>query len=63
MLTAGIFVASALTALCFGAFLFLRGAVSLGAVYLFVQYAALLREPLNQIGSQLQDVQRAAASA
>jgi ATP-binding cassette subfamily B protein len=62
VLTAAIFVASALTALILGVYLFQRGAVSLGTVYLFVQYAALLREPLNQIGSQLQDVQRAAAS-
>jgi ATP-binding cassette subfamily B protein len=62
VLTAAIFVASALTALSLGVYLFQRGAASLGMVYLFVQYAALLREPLNQIGSQLQDVQRAAAS-
>ena len=62
VLTAAIFAASALTALSMGVYLFQHGAVSLGTVYLFVQYAALLREPLNQIGSQLQDVQRAGAS-
>jgi ABC-type multidrug transport system fused ATPase/permease subunit len=62
VLTAAIFTASALTALSLGVYLFQHHAVSLGAVYLIVQYAALLREPLNQIGSQLQDVQRAAAS-
>ncbi len=62
VLTAAIFVISALTALSLGIFLFQRGQVSLGAVYLFVQYAAMMRDPLNQIGSQLQDVQRAAAS-
>jgi len=62
VLTAAIFAASALTALSLGVYLFQHGAVSLGTAYLFVQYAALLREPLNQIGSQLQDVQRAAAS-
>jgi ABC-type multidrug transport system fused ATPase/permease subunit len=62
VLTAAIFVVSALTALSLGVFLFQRGAVSLGAVYLFVQYAAMMRDPLNQIGSQLQDVQRATAS-
>jgi ATP-binding cassette, subfamily B, bacterial len=62
VLTAAIFVISALTALGLGIFLFQRGQVSLGAVYLFVQYAAMMRDPLNQIGAQLQDVQRASAS-
>ncbi|HEY3887988.1 MAG TPA: ABC transporter ATP-binding protein [Caulobacteraceae bacterium] len=62
VLTAAIFVISALTALSLGIYLFQHGQVSLGAVYLFVQYAAMMREPLNQIGAQLQDVQRAAAS-
>jgi ATP-binding cassette subfamily B protein len=62
VLTAAIFVISALTALSLGIFLFQRGQVSLGAVYLFVQYAAMMRDPLNQIGAQLQDVQRASAS-
>jgi ATP-binding cassette, subfamily B, bacterial len=62
VLAAGMFVISTLTALSLGIYLFQRGEVSLGAVYLFVQYAAMMREPLNQIGAQLQDVQRAAAS-
>jgi ABC-type multidrug transport system fused ATPase/permease subunit len=62
VLTAGIFAVSALTALILGVYLFQRGAVSLGSVYLFVQYAAMMRDPLNQIGTQLQDVQRATAS-
>jgi ABC-type multidrug transport system fused ATPase/permease subunit len=62
VLTAAIFVISALTALSLGIYLFQRGQVSLGTVYLFVQYAAMMREPLNQIGAQLQDVQRASAS-
>jgi ABC-type multidrug transport system fused ATPase/permease subunit len=62
VLTAAMFVAASLTALGLGVWLFQHGQVSLGAVYLFVQYAAMMREPLNQIGSQLQDVQRAMAS-
>jgi ATP-binding cassette subfamily B protein len=62
VLTAAIFGVSSLTALGLGVWLFQHGQVSLGAVYLFVQYAAMMREPLNQIGSQLQDVQRAMAS-
>jgi ATP-binding cassette subfamily B protein len=62
VLTAAIFVIGALTALSLGVYLFQHGQVSLGSVYLFVQYAAMMREPLNQIGAQLQDVQRAGAS-
>ena len=62
VLTAALFVVSSLTALSMGIYLFERGAVSLGAVYLFFLYAAMMRNPLNQIGSQLQDVQRATAS-
>ena len=63
VLTAAIFRALAsLSALSVGVYLFLRGQASVGEVYLFVQYAAMMRDPLNQIGSQLQDVQRARAS-
>jgi ATP-binding cassette subfamily B protein len=62
VLTAAIFALASLTALGVGVYLFQRGQASVGEVYLFVQYAAMMREPLNQIGSQLQDVQRARAS-
>jgi ATP-binding cassette, subfamily B, bacterial len=62
VLTAAIFALASLTALSVGVYLFQRGQASVGEVYLFVQYAAMMRDPLNQIGSQLQDVQRARAS-
>ena len=62
VLTAAIFALASLTALSVGVYLFQHGQASVGEVYLFVQYAAMMRDPLNQIGSQLQDVQRARAS-
>ncbi|MFI4973411.1 MAG: ABC transporter ATP-binding protein [Caulobacterales bacterium] len=62
VLTAAIFLIGSLTALGVGVFLFQRGEASVGEVYLLVQYAAMMRDPLNQIGSQLQDFQRATAS-
>jgi ATP-binding cassette subfamily B protein len=62
VLTAAIFALASLTALGVGVYLFQHGQASVGEVYLFVQYAAMMRDPLNQIGSQLQDVQRARAS-
>ena len=62
VLTAAIFALASLTALGVGVYLFQRGQASIGEIYLFVQYAAMMRDPLNQIGSQLQDFQRARAS-
>jgi ABC-type multidrug transport system fused ATPase/permease subunit len=41
--------------------LYLRGAVTLGTVYLFFNYMAMLEGPLDQITNQLQEFQRAAA--
>ena len=41
--------------------LYLRGAVTLGTVYLFFNYMTMLEAPLDQITSQLQEFQRAAA--
>ncbi len=62
VMTAAMFVASSLAALALGVWLFQRGQATLGAVYLFVQYAAMMREPFYLVGSQLQEVQRAGAS-
>ncbi len=62
VMTAAMFVSSSLAALALGVWLFQRGEASLGAVYLFVQYAAMMREPFYLVGSQLQEMQRAGAS-
>jgi ABC-type multidrug transport system fused ATPase/permease subunit len=62
VMTAAMFVLSSLAALALGVWLFQRGQATLGAVYLFVQYAAMMREPFYLVGSQLQAAQRAGAS-
>lgn len=41
-----------------GAYLFLRGQITLGTVYLIISYLALLNGPLNRIAHQLEDLQR-----
>ncbi|HZG65480.1 MAG TPA: ABC transporter ATP-binding protein, partial [Herpetosiphonaceae bacterium] len=45
-----------------GAFLFGRGTLTIGTVYLIFQYTEMLRRPLEQITDQLKDFQKAAAS-
>lgn len=62
VMSAAMFVASSLAALALGVWLFQRHEATLGAVYLFVQYAAMLREPFYLVGAHLQEVQRAGAS-
>ena len=62
VMSAAMFVASSLAALALGVWLFQRREASLGAVYLFVQYATMLREPFYLVGAHLQEVQRAGAS-
>src|SRR6185295_5897492 len=44
-----------------GVWLYLSGSVTLGTVYLFFSYMALLEAPLEQITGQLQDFQSSAA--
>lgn len=41
--------------------LFLQGSITLGTVYLFFNYMAMLEAPLDQITQQLQEFQKAAA--
>lgn len=45
-----------------GAWLYLRGTITLGTVYLLLHYTELINAPIQEIRSQLQDLQRAAAS-
>jgi ATP-binding cassette subfamily B protein len=44
-----------------GAYLWSIGAVTIGTVYLFWQYTAMLSQPIQQIRDQLQDLQQAEA--
>lgn len=45
-----------------GIYLFQRGAISLGTVYLIFSYTQLMSKPIEQITRQIQDLQQAAAS-
>jgi ABC-type multidrug transport system fused ATPase/permease subunit len=47
--------------LALGVALFLRGEATIGAVYLIVQYTQMIRMPLETIGMQMQEMQRAMA--
>jgi ATP-binding cassette subfamily B protein len=49
-------------ALGLGAYLWSRGKISLGTVYLLFSYTELLRRPIDEIRSELQELQRALAS-
>jgi ABC-type multidrug transport system fused ATPase/permease subunit len=60
-ITNGLFALGYTLALGIGAYLYLAGAVTIGAVYLIFQYTALLRHPLEQIADQLKELQKASA--
>jgi ATP-binding cassette subfamily B protein len=55
-------IGSALS-LALGAYLFQRGLVSIGTVFLIFRYADLLTQPLDSLTRQFQDLQQAGASA
>jgi ATP-binding cassette subfamily B protein len=57
-----VFMLAVIAALGIGASLFLKGLVTIGTVYLMVQYVNKLYEPLQEIQRQIADLQRAAAS-
>jgi ATP-binding cassette subfamily B protein len=60
--TIGTFTVLTVIAMAGGASLFLAGSVSVGTVYLLVNYAQMLIEPFDRLVSQLQEFQRAVAS-
>lgn len=62
LITMTLFLLGNLMALIMGAHLYLRGAITLGTVYLLFQYTAMLRMPLEELTRQLQDLQQAGAS-
>lgn len=59
--TTGVFIAGGAMSLAAGTALFRVGAVSLGTVYLLLRYTDLLRAPLEELSSELQNVQAAVA--
>ncbi len=60
--TATLVLVAPTVALAVSAALYLRGAFTVGSVYLVFFYASMLTMPINQITVQLQDLQRAGAS-
>jgi ABC-type multidrug transport system fused ATPase/permease subunit len=64
MMGAGIllFAAGTAAALAAGAYLYMKGLMSIGTAYLVFAYTELMRAPLEQIRTQIQDLQRAGAS-
>ncbi|HEX3917971.1 MAG TPA: ABC transporter ATP-binding protein [Caulobacteraceae bacterium] len=62
LVTNGVFITGFTLALGLGVWLFQQGRASIGSIYLLVQYTAMLRSPLEQIGTQFQALQQAMAS-
>ena len=62
LVTNAVFITGFALALGLGVWLFLEGRASIGSVYLLIQYTAMMRAPLEQIGSQFQALQQAMAS-
>jgi ATP-binding cassette subfamily B protein len=61
IITMAVFVTGGVLSLAAGAALYRAGAISLGTVYLLFRYTSMLREPLEQISTELQNVQAAVA--
>src|SRR5207302_4924585 len=56
-----LFVCGSALALMLGAYLWSIGAITVGTVYLMFAYTDLLSQPINQIQTQLQNLQQAEA--
>lgn len=61
-LTRALFMAGTGVALGLSAFLYLEGALTIGAVYLAYRYTEILLQPIEVINRQIQDLQQAGAS-
>lgn len=57
-----LFACGSVVSLGLGAFLFQRGLVTIGMVYMIFRYTELLTRPIETIGRQLSDLQQAGAS-
>jgi ABC-type multidrug transport system fused ATPase/permease subunit len=62
LITSGLFSLGFAAALAMGAHLYLEHAVTIGAVFMFMQYAGMMAQPVALIGTQLQQYQTAQAS-
>ncbi|HKX29841.1 MAG TPA: ABC transporter ATP-binding protein [Blastocatellia bacterium] len=59
--TGGLFASGHVLILSLGVWLYLSGVITLGTVYLFINYMLMLEMPMEQITQQLQEFQKAAA--
>ena len=57
----GIFAIGFCVSLSLGVYLYQKGLVSIGTVFMFVQFTSMMNDPLVRIGQQLQQFQAAAA--
>ena len=62
LIASGLFSLGFAAALAVGAHLYLIHAVTIGAVFMFMQYAGMMAQPIVLIGTQLQQYQTASAS-
>jgi ATP-binding cassette, subfamily B, bacterial len=62
MTTLGVFAVGTAVAFALAAYLWSAGAISIGAAYLIFYYTELLAQPIEQIRTQLQELQKASAS-
>ncbi|HEY3889719.1 MAG TPA: ABC transporter ATP-binding protein, partial [Caulobacteraceae bacterium] len=62
LIASGLFSLGFAAALAVGAHLYLIHAVTIGAVFMFMQYAGMMAQPVALIGTQLQQYQTAQAS-
>ena len=60
--TIGVFAIGNAVAFALGAYLYRAGTITIGTVYLIFYYTELLRRPIEQFRTQLQDLQKASAS-
>lgn len=58
-----LFTLGTAVSLALGAYLYQRGAITIGTVYLIFAYSQMLNRPIDQITRQLSDFQQAAAGA
>jgi ATP-binding cassette subfamily B protein len=60
--SSGLFALGTIAAFALSAMLFKDGTLTIGAVYLIFQYTELLRQPIEQLRDEVQDLQQADAS-
>lgn len=62
IMTSALYALGRIVGFALGIYLFDRGTVTLGTVYLIIYYIDILYRPLDRIQNQLEDLQRASAS-